>query len=154
MKFPICSSGVMTRLVIACAALVFACILATLTSAQSASLTPTNARWRGVWQATLEGQPGVILTLAPAEDTGELAGTVVFNMIMRDGGAAHVGGSMVHLVTHPHLEGRNLTFLIKRPSDAKVLEMTVTLIDDDKASIHCQNCGADTPISELIRSRS
>ena len=153
MKFPICSSCVSSRLVVACAALAFACILASLASAQSASRAPASAQWRGVWQGTLDGQPGVTLTLASADDTGELAGTVVFNLILRDGGAPHVAGSMVHLVTHPHLEGRSLTFQIKRPSDARQLEMTVTLIDDNKASIHCQGCGADSPISELTRSR-
>src|SRR5579871_1831214 len=64
------------RRLIACAAL----LIGPIAGAQPA----VDANWLGVWQGELEGRPGVTLTVV--DDSGELAGTVVFEMISRDKG--------------------------------------------------------------------
>ena len=121
-------------------------LLACATSAQSTG----NSSWQGVWQSQLEGQPGVTLTLA--EDGGQLAGTIVFYVVSRDGGTAHVIGSSVHWV-HPHIDGNTLSFQVKRKSDAKQLDMAVMLMDGEKARLQCVNCGNDSSTAVMVKSR-
>src|SRR5215469_4676006 len=123
--------------------LITACLSTILISgliAQSAN----NAAWTGVWQGDLDGQPGVILTLAA--DTGEIGGTVVLNMVSNKGGVAHVIGSDTHVLMNPHLQGNVLTFEIKRKNDEHEMQFSVAMTAAEKAKIHCLNCGADSPI--------
>ncbi len=47
-----------------------------------------NKAWLGVWQSTLDGQTGAIVTLT--NDTGQLGGTIVLNMIKSEHGQARV----------------------------------------------------------------
>ena len=54
----------------------------------AAAQSNSDAGWVGVWQGELDGQPSVILTLA--EDTGTLEGTLVLNIITREGGQPHI----------------------------------------------------------------
>jgi hypothetical protein len=124
-----------------------ALLLACAARAQSTNRTP----WVGVWQGELEGQPAVTLTLA--EDNSELGGTIVLNMVSREGGTPHVIGSTVHMVLHPIVEGNNLSFDVKRPSDAKLLKMAVVLEENGKMKLECVNCGPDHATTELVKSR-
>jgi hypothetical protein len=119
--------------------------LGTAVSAQSNH----NTAWNGVWHGELDGQPGVILTLA--DDTGELGGTVVLNMVSRESGEPRVIGSEIHVLLNPHVSGNALSFQFKRTRDARELQVAVTLESDGKASMKCLNCGPDFPMTELVR---
>ena len=124
-----------------------ALLIACAAHAQSTNLTS----WLGVWQGQLGGQPAVTLTLA--DENGELGGTVVLNVVIRENGAAKVAGSSVHMVMHPRVEGNTLSFDITRPSDAKRLTMAVAMQADDRMTIKCVNCGDDAATAELVKSR-
>ena len=113
--------------------------------------TAGYAAWVGVWQGELDGQPSVTLTLA--EDTGELGGTVVLNMVSREGGSAHVIGSEAHVLMHPHLDGRTLSFQLKQTRNNRELQVTVTITADGKAQLRCLNCGEYSSATELVRAR-
>ena len=110
-----------------------------------------NASWVGVWQGELDGQPGVTLTLA--QDTGDLEGTVVLNMISREGGAPHVIVSEPHLLLHPHRNGNTLSFDVIRPKDSQEIQFEVKFLDGGKAQMRCMNCGPDSPSTELQRNQ-
>ena len=129
----------MKKLVLASLAFLTALPLA----AQSPKLSPL-----GVWQGTLDGVPGVTLTLA--NDSGEIGGTVVFNAI--NGDAHKIVFIEPHTLLHPKLEGNTLTFQIKFGGDRTSLaRVTVTFNADNKAQLHCLDCGPDSPTTELIR---
>jgi hypothetical protein len=110
-----------------------------------------NAPRVGVWQGELDGQPGITLTLA--QDTGELEGTVVLNLVSREGGAPHVIGSEAHTLVHPHIDGSTLTFQLIRTKDSKEIRMEVKFSENGKAQMRCLNCGADSPTAELLRNQ-
>lgn len=95
--------------------------LATSAAAQSAA----NAAWTGVWHGERDGQPSVTLTLA--EDTGELGGTVVLNILSREGGQLHVITVEPHVIVHPLIEGDRLSFQLKRiDKSSDPMNFTVT----------------------------
>lgn len=106
-----------------------------------------NNPWTGMWQGELDGKPGVILTLA--EDSGVLGGTVVFNMVHRDGDKVRVIGSDPHVLLHPRLLGDTLLFEVIRKSDARTLEISVKPATEGKAYLKCLNCGPDSPSAEI-----
>ena len=90
---------------------------------------PSQAPFRGVWQGTLDGLPGVTLTLA--NDTGELGGTVVFYGI---NGAEHkVVIIQPHMLLNPQLEGNTLNFRIKFGGDRTGFARVTVLFNGDKA---------------------
>ena len=62
----------------------------------------TKAAPLGVWHGSLDGLPGVTLTLA--DDSGEIGGTVVFHAI--NGEPPRVFSIEPHLLLHPKLEAR------------------------------------------------
>jgi len=125
---------------------VSACILLASASVFAAGLK-SDAAWVGVWHGELDGQPGVLLTLA--DDAGELGGTFVMNMVSREGGEPHVIASEPHLMGHPTLAGNSLTFKVTQNRDGRELNMKMMLTEDGKAEIQCLNCGADAPVAEL-----
>ncbi len=121
---------------------VFQCALAAQTS---------NAlQWVGVWQGELDGQPGVTVTLG--RDGGELAGTIVFNVVSRDGGEAHVIGHDAHALTHVRLDNHTLAFQVIRLGDGRELHLTMHLSGDEKAQLQCADCGGPSPV-DLLRVR-
>ncbi len=122
------------------------CILLASASVFAAG-SKSDAAWVGVWHSELDGQPGVLLTLA--DDGGELGGTVVMNMVSREGGEPHVIESEPHLMGHPTLAGDALTFNVTRTRDGRELDLKMTLTEGGKAQLQCLNCGADTPATEL-----
>ena len=130
-------------------AFVLGCTL--LISAGAASAQPKDSgEWAGVWQGQLDGQPSVILTLA--EDTGELGGTVVLNIISREGGQPQVVAREPHVLVRPRVETNKLSFELMRinKSDAP-MNFTVVFTSEGRAQIHCLNCGADAPIVDLVK---
>jgi hypothetical protein len=121
-------------------------VIGTAVSAQSNH----NTAWNGVWHSELAGQPGVILTLG--DDTGQLGGTVVLNMVSRESGQPRVIGSDIHVLVNPRVSGNTLSFQFKRTKDGRELQMAVSLEADGKANIRCLNCGPDAPTAEMVRS--
>lgn len=124
------------------------CATGMMTCASSAQ-QPLNIQWDGVWQGYLDGQPSVTLTLA--EDTGELGGTLVLNVVEKEHGqAAHVAAIEPHVLVHPRLDGNLLSFEVRKP-DGDLFNFTMVLTPGGKARIHCTNCGADAPEVDMTR---
>ncbi|QNI36402.1 hypothetical protein [Edaphobacter albus] len=110
---------------------------------QSAKAVPL-----GLWQATLDGMPGVTLTLA--NDAGELGGTVVFYGI--DGHSQRVMVVEPHTVLRPHMEGNTLLFEMKMDRvPGGFARVKVVFDSETKAEIKCLDCGADSPTAELVK---
>ena len=116
----------------------------------AATATRSYEQWIGVWQGELDGQPGVTVTLG--RDAGDLEGTIVFNVISRDGGQAHVLGHDAHVLTQIRLDEGRLTFHVTRTSDSVVLHLAMRLTQAGKASLECADCGGP-PSTELLRIR-
>jgi hypothetical protein len=116
----------------------------------AAAQTAQNAKWLGVWQGELDGQPSVVLTLA--DDTGELGGTVVLNIIQKENGQARIVALEPHLLMSPHVQGEALAFQFRKP-DGNLLDFSVRLTAAGRAKIHCSNCGQDAPIVDLVRAQ-
>ena len=109
-----------------------------------------DAAWAGIWQAELDGQPSAVLTLA--KDNGALEGTLVLNGISRDGGKPHIAVREAHVLMHPRLEGRTLSFQVTRISaSSPLMNFTVELTASGNASLHCLNCGEDAPVVEMTK---
>ncbi len=116
-----------------------------------ARLSGPDSQWIGVWQAKLDGQPGVDLTLG--DDTGLVGGTVVFHVVSRDGGQPHVIGHDAHVLMNPRIDGDTLRFQVIRLGDNRQLEMTMRMTADGTAMFHCLNCGDDSAATEMVRAR-
>jgi hypothetical protein len=102
----------------------------------------------GVWRGSLDGLPGVTLTLA--DDSGEIGGTVVFYGI--NGEPRRVFAIEPHLLLHPKLEGSVLSFQVKLGGDRTGLAtVKVVFNTDSKAQIRCLDCGSDSPTTELTK---
>lgn len=102
----------------------------------------------GVWRGFANGLPTVTLTLA--DDAGEIGGTVVFYAIDRE--SRRVLSVEPHTLLHAKVEGRTLTFQMKLGGDRTGLaRVSVAFGADDKAMIHCLDCGPDSPTVEIIR---
>jgi hypothetical protein len=108
-----------------------------------------NSQWIGLWQAQLGGQTSVILTLG--DDTGQIAGAVVFNVISREGGQTRILGHDAHVIMNPHVDGDTLHFQVIRRGDQRLLEMAFHLTADGAAKFQCQNCGDDAPMVDMVR---
>ena len=106
--------------------------------------------WVGVWQGELNGLPSVVLTLA--QDSGMLEGTLVLNIISRDGGAPHIIAHEAHVLLRTRAQGNSLTFQVKRMDrSAMPMEFTVEQTAPESAKIHCLNCEGDAPTVEITR---
>jgi hypothetical protein len=105
----------------------------------------------GVWRGSLDGLPGVTLTLA--DDSGEIGGTVVFYGIKGEKGEPpRVFTISPHILLHPKLEGRTLSFQVKLGGDRTGLARVRVVFDTDtKAQIRCLDCGSDSPTAELTK---
>lgn len=116
----------------------------------AAAQSNSDSGWVGVWQGELDGQPSVILTLA--EDTGALEGTLVLNIIKREGGQAHIVAHEPHVLVHPMIDGSRLSFQLKRLNPSSpMMDFTVTLTAQRSARIHCLTCGNDAPEVEMTK---
>ncbi|HEY1984149.1 MAG TPA: hypothetical protein VGG85_02005 [Terracidiphilus sp.] len=117
-------------------------VLAVIAAAalQAAAVEPrTHSPWVGVWQGELDGLPGVTVTLG--DDAGDIGGSVVFNVIMKENGAPYIGGHDAHVLTHLHLDGDTLSFEVIRLGDGRDLHFTVHKTTPDTAQLHCDDCG-------------
>jgi hypothetical protein len=112
--------------------------------------TAKDTDWAGVWHAHVAGQPTDTLTLA--NDTGELGGTIVLDIVSGDGGTPHVIASDPHVLVNPHIAGSSLSFQVKmrrRDGGNVMANFEVTRTAAGKATIHCMSCGANAPVIEL-----
>lgn len=117
--------------------------------AESAPKGSIRADWVGVWRAELDGQPSATLTLG--DDAGQLGGTLVLDIISRDSGTARVIAEEPHVLLHVRVDGKTLTFEAKRLDRSAIpMTFTVTLGEDNRAKIHCVNCG-DAPVVQLVK---
>ena len=128
-------------IVVACALMALACV--------TQAATDDHDHWVGVWQAKPENLPGLTLTLA--DDTGDLGGTVVFDIFN------HHENRLIahepHTLMHPHLEGNILSFQVKRCcGTSEPLNMTLELTKDGKAQLRCSDCGSNEA-TELERTQ-
>ncbi|MGB6688380.1 MAG: hypothetical protein WBE76_11110 [Terracidiphilus sp.] len=101
------------------------------------SSAATNARWVGVWEGRTKDLPGLTLTLG--DDSGDVAGTIVDN-VMRDG---VIVGHMAHVLLRPHVDGNTFSFQVKDDRDpAELLDISLELTGGSTALLHCPKCGA------------
>jgi hypothetical protein len=112
--------------------------------------TRNYEQWVGVWQGELDGQTGVTVTLG--RDGGDLEGTIVFNVVERDGGQARVIGHDAHVLIRVRVDENALGFQVIRSSDARELHLTMRLTAQGKAQLECGDCGGP-PATELLRIR-
>ena len=113
-------------------------------------LAQTNkADLSGVWQGTLDGMPGVTLTLA--EDSGQLGGTVVFYAIGSN--PPRILSIEPHIVLHAKVEGNTLSFQVKLARRDLTGPVTIKVVfgAENKAQLQCLDCGAGSPTAELIK---
>jgi len=129
------------------------------------SASPQAHNWTGVWQGKLEGKPGVTITLT--DDTGALAGTIVFNALDRNTG--NIIDIVPRTVLEPRMEGNALAFQVKRirrphlkgeepgtheaEDDVDIVEMVVTQTSEGKAALTCPKCGGG-PATELVKAHA
>jgi hypothetical protein len=107
----------------------------------------TQPSWIGVWNGTLDGIPGVTLTLA--DDHGQLGGTIVFNVVLKQP-EPHIGGTDTLMVAQPQLNGDTLQFQVIRSHDHKQLQIAAKKLDDQHVALRCLNCG-DGPTATLVK---
>jgi hypothetical protein len=121
-------------------------------SVSAGTQTSANAGWVGIWHADSDGLPTGTLTLAAG--SGSLGGTVVLDMLSREGGTTHVIASEPHRLLDPRVDGNVLEFQVKLEKPDKSIALanfTVRRIATDKATIHCTSCGPDAPVVDLFR---
>jgi hypothetical protein len=107
-----------------------------------------NERWIGMWQGQLDGQPGVILTLA--ERNGQLDGTVVFNIVIRQP-QPHVAASQPQMLQSTIIDGDTLHFQVRAFQDRPDLQYDMKATGDGTAHLKCLNCDG-SPEADLVRS--
>jgi hypothetical protein len=130
---------------------VLAFLCAAFMLAAASQSQPANCTdWLGIWQGELDGQPSVVLTLA--DDTGQLGGTVVLNIIKNEDGQPHIVALEPHVLMNPRVDGDALAFQFRK-LDGGLLDFTIKRISADKATIHCLNCGPDAPTVDLARAK-
>jgi hypothetical protein len=96
----------------------------------------------------MDDQAGVTVTLG--RDSGNLEGTIVFNVVAKDGGQARVIGHDAHVLTHVRLDDSTLAFQVIRLGDSRNLHLTMRLTDDGNARLECADCGGPG-LTELVR---
>ena len=127
----------------------FAIVLSAGASFAQPVVQPQNAneRWIGMWQGQLDGQPGVILTLA--ERDGQLDGAVVFNIVVRQP-QPHVIASEPQMLRSTSIDGDTLHFQVKAFQDRPELRYELKATGDDTAHLKCLNCDGSAE-SDMVR---
>jgi hypothetical protein len=137
----------MKKAALALAALLLTLAAVMLVLAPSLHAQPAPAPSpRGVWRATLDGVPSVILTLA--DDTGSLGGTVVFSSV--DGETKTAISIEPHTLLRPKLDGSTLTFQVRR-RDARLITFKVVFTSPTEAQLRCLDCTPDNPTAYLTK---
>jgi len=106
-----------------------------------------NERWIGMWQGQLDGQPGVILTLAELD--GRLDGTVVFNIVSRKP-QPHVIASEPQMLISTTTDGDTLHFQVRAFQGRPDLVYDLKATGDDTAHLKCLNCDGSAE-SDMVR---
>jgi hypothetical protein len=106
-----------------------------------------NERWIGMWQGQLDGQPGVIITLA--ERDGHLDGTAVFNIVSRKP-QPHVIASQPQMLLSTTTDGDTLHFQIRAFPGRPDLVYDLKATGDDTAHLKCLNCDGSAE-SDMVR---
>jgi hypothetical protein len=117
-----------------------------------AAQTTTDDDWVGVWHAETGSLHSATLTLA--EDTGQIGGTFILDMIRDEGGQAYVVASEPHVLVSPHIANNQLLFQVKlRRQDGSTALATFEVIREgtDALRIQCTSCGPTAPAVSLIR---
>jgi len=129
---------------------IIALALFTAALAHAWSPHPGNNNPRiGMWHGQLDGQPGVIVTFGT--DSGEMAGSVVFNLAWRQGGRPHGIGSDALVLLHSQLDGITLKFRAIRKSDARQMHISLRLTTEGKAQLQCADCSDGNPVQEVVK---
>ena len=86
---------------------------------QAFSEQAANASFAGIWEAKLDGLPGV--KLAIASEGGNVTGVATFYLVKHnlDGTNPHVDGEATGPMEHAKLEGQTLTFDVSRKDGSK-----------------------------------
>jgi hypothetical protein len=130
---------------------IFAIVFGSMMLATVAGAASTGSgTWTGVWQAKLEGQPAVELTLA--DDAGDVGGTIVFHIVLKEKGATtpHVASTEPHTLINPRVGGDTLTFQVVRGNGShEVLDMSAQRMADGRMDFRCSNCGSEGTHAEL-----
>lgn len=111
-----------------------------ISAAAAAGQSRPDAAWVGVWQAELDGQVSVVITLG--NDPGAVGGTIVFNVVAKKDGPAYILGRDAHVMTNTRLAGDDLAFEVFRHSDGRDLHLTMHRNADDTAELECTECGS------------
>ncbi|HEY1579774.1 MAG TPA: hypothetical protein VGF82_22120 [Terracidiphilus sp.] len=126
------------------------CALFLSTAMLAASQSSSSSEWVGIWQGELDGQPSVTLTVA--QDNATLEGTLVLNIITRDGGKPHIVAHEPHTLMHPQVDGVTLSFQLRRiDGTSDPMRFHVEMTSHEKAKIHCLNCGDNAPVVEITK---
>jgi len=132
--------------------LVFA-LAAVASCASAIGQAPANNNdWVGIWNAHADGLPTGAMTLAT--DTGTLGGTLVLDIVGREGGHARVIAQEPHVLVNPQVDGKSLSFDVKmqrRDGSVVTASFVVKLTSSDKASLHCVSCGPNAPVVEMAK---
>jgi len=141
--------------------LIFASIALLASTVVSAQPNSASADWTGVWKITTPGKPGLTITLA--DDSGALAGTIVFEVMDRETGQ-HIAIEP-RTIVNPHLEGSALIFQVKHilkphlkddttsandKPEADIADMILTPTAEGKATLTCPKCGEASP-TEVVK---
>jgi hypothetical protein len=130
--------------------ILFASLLVPAVCAAWPASSEVNDPWIGVWQGTLDGQPSVTLTIA--NDTGAIGGTLVLDLIKRDGDHSSIAASEPHVLVAPQLDNGTLSFEVRRARSTTFCRFTVTLLPSGNAQIRCLDCGPNpAPAVEMKR---
>ncbi len=148
-------------LLIAALASVLASVAA-VSSALAAQPNTTAHLWTGVWQVRQTGKPGVTITLA--DDSGTLAGTIVFDVFNRETNQRIA--IEPRTIVNPHLDGNALAFQVRRilkphlkdapvsdesqPDPTDIVDMTLIPTSGGKATLNCPKCGEAAP-TEVVK---
>jgi hypothetical protein len=90
----------------------------------------SNARWVGVWESRTKDLPGLTLTLG--DDSGDVGGTIV-NNVMREG---VIVWHMAHILLHPHVDGNTLSFQVNDDRNPKeLLDISMQLTGGNGAEL-------------------
>jgi hypothetical protein len=106
----------------------------------------------GTWQGETEGQPSVILTVI--DNRGKLDGTVVFNVLQKEGDKFKVVNGHQSALLNPNLDGKLFKFDIQDPNDPSgkaTLSFEMRLTGNDEGVL--KNVDEDTAAPPVTMKR-
>lgn len=102
----------------------------------------------GVWHGTLDGVPGITVTLA--DDEAGLQGTVVMYAV--DKQEHRILFSDICTVLRAQVNGKALLLEVKHHGKSqKIFHLQIVLGSKDTAQLKCTDCGSGSPEVEISR---